>query len=249
MLKLKEALHRGRTPAWPAAAMSRRAAGTLRGALHALAGASFAALLMASTSSDAGAQQYRLGVDVGVAALSAYPVHIEAGCRRGRGLAPHAHLHYRPHWLFGIEAGGSYQVGVGGSTVTDCGRVWLLPVPGTEQVVTTNGAKRREANLAAEGRLVLTPTGQRPATVRLVSGAVTYPGNSVRGWIAGLGMHVRNSWGGVIVDGERWWLGTRHTTYRVTYAASGGGDWQPLESSRTWETLWQVRLGVLLWSR
>jgi hypothetical protein len=200
-------------------------------------------------ASPGGAQQYRWGLEVGIAAMNAYPRHLEDGCRDGQGVAPSAHAHFRPHWLISVEAGASVQFAVGGSEIIDCGGLVLPPLPGTTRTVRDYDATRSSNSLTTEGRLVVTPTGKGSSTLRLIGGAATYPGNGVYAWILGLGMHASGSRGGLIIDAERWWVGTRYMHGIVEYGPDLSVTWHERAVEREWERLWQLRVGFRIWSR
>lgn len=206
------------------------------------------ALQMGVVVPPASAQQYRWGFDLGLDVMSGYPSSIEPPCTNGRGLGPSARAHYRPHRLLSLEAGISYQVALGDVVAIDCGRRWIPPF-GTPQSFREHDVAPRDASLTTEGRIVLTPTGDRPASLRAIGGGVLYAANPVRGWLVGAGIEVRRAWGGIILDLERWHVGTPYTAGTATLYEDGSVDRRVESEGTDWDSHWQLRVAFLLGSR
>lgn len=91
------------------------------------------------------AQQYRWGVDIGMAGMTSYPRHLSR-CIESAGLAPSARAHFRPHRLVRFEVGASMQFVLSSENVTDCG--FFPPVlPGMTRTVAAGLHTRRTADL------------------------------------------------------------------------------------------------------
>jgi hypothetical protein len=103
---------------------------------------------------------------------------------------------------------------------------------------------RGSVSPVADARLVLTPLTTKSGTLRLIGGGAWYPAQNVPAWIVGAGYRPLTSWGAWVIDIERWNVGVEYELERFRT----GAPREPLGDGREWQALWQIRLGITLWS-
>ena len=202
-------------------------------------------LLLVLRPESGAAQKFKYGADLALVGLSSFPAAFES-CRDERAVGPSLRGYYRPHHLISAELTASAHFGIGGGEVLDCG--WRPPLPpGTSVQRREYEATRRDVAPVVAARIALTPTGNQPSSFRFIGGVLSYPGQATWGWLAGIGLMGATSWGGWVLDAERWSIGTSYRDILLTGAAEFGEfEVEHLDRGRTQERLWNLRLGFLL---
>jgi hypothetical protein len=209
----------------------------------------FAVLLVVGFVPRVNAQVPRFSVDASLAFLSSYPERLVEGCGHAAGVSPSIRLQYRANRLLSAEVGVSGQVQVP-PDAGPCDILIPLPLPGQTYVVRTFDAAPSNTSGTLEARAVLTPVANAAGTLRLLGGMAWYPGRSAEAWMVGAGLRPRTTWGAVVLDVERWQVGSSYRRVRVRYGSSVSNPTvETLGSGREWGGHWQYRLGFAIWTR
>lgn len=199
--------------------------------------AGVAALLGAAPAS---AQIPGTSLTVGLAVSSQYPDRFQPGCGDPFAAAPSIRGHQRLSGWLTAELGisGLLQLPPGAYCTVD-------PLPLEDgQVYRDYSPSRGSLSLAGEGRLVLTPFHVSGSPVRLIGGGAWFVARNTPAWIVGAGFRPMSRWGAMVVDIERWSVGAAYDLERF----HAGAPREHLGEGREWQALWQVRIGLTVWS-
>jgi hypothetical protein len=186
------------------------------------------------------AQEPGTGLTVGMAFATQYPDRFQEGCGNPAGAVPSVRAHHRIHRLLTAELGVSAHIQIPPGRYCSIDAVPLMD----GDVVRDFDVPRGSVSLAGEARLVLTPLTSKSGTLRLIGGGAWYPSQNVPAWIVGAGYRPLTSWGAWVIDIERWNVGVEYELERFRT----GAPREPLGDGREWQALWQIRIGITLWS-
>lgn len=168
-----------------------------------------------------------------------YPDRLQDGCGDTAGLMPSMRATYAGNALLAAEAGVGIQFQIPRRASRPCG-VSIPPLPGDEQRVVD--IDRSNTSLVSELRIVLVPVRSSIRSWRLIGGGSYYFSGGLPAWIVGTGYTHQTAIGRIVIDLERWNVGTRYDLERFEPNAPD----PVVGHGREWHRFWHVRLGFAI---